>query len=141
MGSIDTISTFKQAHQAELETIESKKAPVQTKIAELDQLASDIEAEKQAHAEQVGQAKYEEGYKAGNEAGYEEGLKAAEQAGGEDKLYSDAQMNEFIATAKEDAKKEAFAEAISIFESGRAQEHSVEQSVVEQLKSKAGQTV
>ena len=100
MGSVDTILSLKQAQQADLETIESKKAPVQAKIAELDQLAADVEAEKIAFAEAEGQKKYDEGHAAGVEVGFEQGLAQAGQAGGSDKIYSDAEYNEGVALAK-----------------------------------------
>lgn len=137
MSSKEKLGTFKAAHEAKLAQIDTQKEPIQADIAALVELETAIEAEKVAYAEAEAQKKYAEGHAAGIEVGYEQGLADAKQAGGDDKLYSDAQMNEFLATATAKAKKDATEEALAIVEAGHAQENSIEVSVIDQLKAKA----
>lgn len=139
MSTQDKIAEMKSGYEQELVKVQEMQAPIQAKIAALDSLSQDIEAEKTEFASVEKQKAFDEGHAKGIEVGFEQGLEQAKQAGGDDKLYSDAELNEELANATDKATKAAYAEALTIFQSGQAQETEVEKSIEEQLKSKSGQ--
>jgi flagellar biosynthesis/type III secretory pathway protein FliH len=80
------------------EIIDALKIDFDAKIASLDVTRAEYASKNESLATLVSTIAEETA--AANEAGFEEGLKQAGQAGGVDKLYSDAEMNQFLSEAK-----------------------------------------
>lgn len=146
MGSAEIVGALKVAFVEQVEKLALQLTEAQAKVQLADELAVVIQAE----------------VKAANELGFEEGLAQAGQAGGSDKIYSDAEVNKFIADAIapfeakvaelkaeiialnaeagkvpaliEAAKAEFKAELLAKFEAQQAEESSSEVKFAELLK-------
>lgn len=101
MGYLEKAEVLKSGFKEQLDKAEAVNAQLKSNIEFVDLLVTDVGAELEAREEK----------------GYEDGLAKAGQAGGTDKIYSDAEMNEFLAPLKEkiaalEAEKQAAADAL-----------------------------